>query len=181
MPPTHLCHHVQQQTLFWRPHPQKFGWMQMGRGKVGNCWDNNCGEIHLIQLPNSIYEPNRQKTLLWPLNWAQQDAISILWSPDGMVCYTTAEVMELEWDQWKFWKKHSYFLLLPWCWALWVILLAVQSFLHENCSSRGYLKDNWSKPSTAPDWSRLGNHHGWRFVSWRGVGLFNHGWRAFKI
>ena len=77
--------------------------------------DDDNGRTHPIQIPNSIYVPNLQMTLLCPQHWAQQDAISHPWSPDGTVCYTMVEVMVLEWDQQKFWKafKHSQALITP--------------------------------------------------------------------
>ena len=52
---------------------------------------------------------NLQMTSLCPQHWAQKDAMSSPGLADGMVCYTMAEVMVLEWDQQKFRKtvNHS--------------------------------------------------------------------------
>ena len=61
--------------------------------------DNNNGRIHLIQIPNTICMPNLQETWLCPQHWAQQGAISHLWSLDGMVFYATAGAMVFEWKQ----------------------------------------------------------------------------------
>ena len=47
--------------------------------------ENDNGQTHLVQIPNSLYVPNLQMTLLCPQHWAQQDRTSCPWSPEGTV------------------------------------------------------------------------------------------------
>ena len=48
--------------------------------------NDDIGRTHLVQIPNSIYMPNLQMTLLCPQYLTQQDVTSHPWSLDGTVC-----------------------------------------------------------------------------------------------